>query len=131
MTSKNSTHKISFWELLRDDMRRRVWMIAISTLVSFVSLPVEFLFSCGRLSSNRLPMTASDIDPAAAASLAHDSWERLSDYLIADHAIIQIACLIPIAILVAIYGFRHLYSRKMADLYHSMPVSRDKSFLVY
>ncbi|MDE7253337.1 MAG: hypothetical protein K2O32_10405 [Acetatifactor sp.] len=130
MTSKNFTYKISFLRLMRDDLRHRTWMIAISALASFISFPVVFLFCCEQLINNA-PSKALISPPAGAETLAHENWYHLSDYFVASHAILQMVIIFLLAIILAVYGFRHLYSRKTADLYHSMPVTRDQCFLAY
>lgn len=130
MTSKNSTYKISFLRLMRDDLRHRTWMIAISALSSFISFPVVFLLCCEQLLRST-PSQALISPPEGAETFAHDNWYYLSDYFVGGHAILQMVIIFLLAILLAVYGFRHLYSRKTADLYHSMPVTRDKCFLAY
>lgn len=69
--------------------------------------------------------------PDTAEAFILENWYYLSDYFITIHAVLQMVIIFSLAIMLSEYGFRHLYSRKTADLYHSMPVTRDQCFLAY
>ncbi len=117
------TSKISFFNIAREDMRRRVWMLALSCLGSFLSLPIAFLLSnTGYL--DRIDRNNSNLTKA----------ELLTDYYVdffQSNALVMVGAVLTAgAIITAIWGFRYLYSRKMVDLYHSMPVKRERLFLV-
>ena len=112
------TSRISFSNILKEDLRRRVWMLALSCLASFITLPVTFLLA------NRSYLER--IRHAASAGLKLQ--EYYVDFFHFYGALFQAFVLGVGAIIVSVWGFRHLYSRKMVDLYHSIPVRRERLF---
>lgn len=118
MTSKISTHKISFGKLMKEDLHRRVWMAALSLLGSFITSPVAFLFCFSSIRPDTL-------DPV---QLAEETADLIRKYLCSSHLILQMTVIYVGVFIVSIYGFRYLYSRQMVDLYHSIPVTRGRLF---
>ncbi len=117
------TSKISFFNIAREDMRRRVWMLALSCLGSFLSLPIAFLLSnTGIL--NRIDRLSSELTDAELLAEYYANFFR-SDALVTVGTVLTAG-----SIITAIWGFRFLYSRKMVDLYHSIPVKRERLFFV-
>lgn len=138
MTSQKSTNKnsICLLSLIREDMRHKTWMLALSILGSFLAGPVAALFILGK-----------DYDHYKNLKFVGDSiYNRYGDFVmtIADYyqsrltrslgyltkhlfvLMLLIACIG--AMIVAFCGFRFLYHKRMVDLYHSAPVSRKKLF---
>lgn len=130
MTSKISTPNIPLRKLMREDMRHRSWMLTLSCLGSFIASPVLFLFintvSFGSEYASARLDTAAAIDPAMAA---RELSERFLTYFATDHLILQTIVLFIGALILAIRGFQYLYSRRMIDLYHSTPATRERIFL--
>lgn len=124
----------SLFALLREDLSHRTWMIALSLLGSFLACPVAFLF-CNK----GLDRTPSYLPPDffGLESEGVDIAQSMASYYLADmygylpstHLGAQLVVLCAGALILAWFGFRHLYSRRMVDLYHSAPVSRDRLFL--
>lgn len=115
MTSKNSTNNISLLKLMKEDIHHKTWMIALSALASFLFGPVAFAFV---MSSYRL-----NYNPE------YSKFQHYYDYLTGPHLYFQMVVAVVGAIIVAIFTFRQIYSKRMMDLYHSAPVSRTKLFL--
>lgn len=120
MTSKISSYKIAI-----EDMRHRAWMLALSCLGSFLALPVTFLLAMRNYQD--YISRAFTNDPDRIHQLLQSAYIRffLTESVITEGIILSIG-----AFIVGIFGFRHLYSRKMADLYHSVPVKRSRMFLI-
>lgn len=118
------TSKISSFKIAIEDIRHRVWMLALSCLGSFLALPVSFLL-CNR-------------DYLSSASY-YENYGLLGEHLYHDYTnfifrhsvLLQAVVLFAGAFIVGICSFRHLYSRRMADLYHALPVKRERFFLIY
>ena len=117
------TSKISFFNIAREDLRRRIWMLALSCLGSFLALPVTFLLANRNYLSYVNRMT-SEITPAVRLETYYSGFFQ-TYAMITEGIILAVG-----AAIVAIWGFRYLYSRKMVDLYHSIPVKRSRLFLV-
>ena len=109
------TSKISLYKLVREDLRHRIWMIALSCLGSFLTCPVMFLFVMQNGGPRRL---------------ATDAYSAMSNYLVEWHMYGQTFILFFGAIIVAVGGFRYLFSKQQIDMYHSAPVTRTRMFFV-
>lgn len=115
---------------MREDMRHRSWMLTLSCLGSFIASPVLFLLtytiSSGReYASVRLDIAAA-LDPAM---VAQELSEYFLYYFATEHLIFQMIVLFIGALILAVRGFQYLYSRRMIDLYHSTPATRERIFL--
>ena len=117
------TSKISFFNIAREDMRRRVWMLALSCLGSFLSLPIAFLL-CNTDYLDRIDRLNTELSKTEILAEYYGNFFR-SDALLTVGAVLTAG-----SIITAIWGFRYLYSRKMVDLYHSIPVKRERLFFV-
>ena len=112
MTSKNL-----FFNLMKEDIKRRLWAVALSFLAFFFSLPVAVAMIAGRWNE----------------SIALDTvfYERLIRYLKSYLGINNgfVAFIIVAASLVlGVNSFSWLHSRQKVDFYHGLPISREKLF---
>lgn len=115
MTSKNS-----FWDSMKQNFKRRNWMIVLNFLVFFFAYPISLLLMLGRARSKRdLILTDDDIMYVKDSLYHHVEANQVITLLI-------LLC----AVVLAIQGFSYLYSRKKVDMYHSVPVSGRKRFWV-
>ena len=118
------TSKISYFKIAIEDFRRKLWMLALSCLGSFLALPIAFLMSNRGYLNRIYNNTISGSTPQ----------ERLRNYYInffTSDGVVLLGIVLTIGAFVAgIWGFRYLYSRKMVDLYHSVPVKRTRLFFV-
>lgn len=110
MTSKNL-----FFKLLKEDMKRRIWTIALSVLAFFLFLTVALAISIG------------NFDPAYMGK--EQIAENIAGMIGPQYIIV---CLITIAgaLICGLSSFFYLHSRKKVDLYHSIPVRREMLFTV-
>ena len=110
MTSKSSTNKITLFHLMKEDMRHKTWSIALSALASFLLGPVAFSFCMSNYST--------------------EYRVRYSyNYLNQANLNLQMFVALVGAVIMGIFTFRQIYSRRMMDLYHSAPVTRSRQFL--
>jgi len=112
------TSNISLFKIMGQQTRRKVWLLVLSSIVQLLFGPTMMLY----LLDNR--MFYYNNEPATPLRF----FEAASSYLHSFYAVMQIVILIVGAILVSIFGFQHLYSKRMTDLYHSTPVTRKKQF---
>lgn len=114
------TSKISFNKLLRENIRQRGWLAALSWISFFLSVTLySMLWTESSLSTHSFDKTDF-------------SWIRYAfPGLLNGSASILLAILIFIfAILCAVTGFSYLHTPDSIDFYHSLPVSRTRWFLV-
>lgn len=107
MTSKNL-----FSKLLKEDLKRRLWTIALSVLFFFVALPIFSALSIGEEGTYN---TYSSI------------MFRLSQTLAANNPFLLLITIVG-AVVCGLSSFYYLHSKKKVDLYHSIPVKREKIF---
>lgn len=132
-STHNNPHNIPIRKLMREDLRRRTWMIALSCLGSFTMSPVAFLFMYSASGSASVsPLSQARLNAAAeqgADMLAGEMASRFLSYFSTIHLALQMFILAVGALIVAGCGFQYLYSRRMVDLYHSTPATRERLFL--
>ncbi len=116
------TSKISLIKLMREDLRHRGWMIALSALVQVLAGPVVLMIL---VSSQKDSYSKYEVPGQGIVNTYRDVVEYLAEVLPMEATLIAMVG----ALIVAIWGFRHLYSKRMTDLIHSMPVTREKQFL--
>lgn len=114
------TSKISFFKLMQEDLRRKLWLLVLAILVFFISFPVVLLIY---LENSK-----------QYSYLTEEIWElqTKSDFItIMGYENIWM-CVITLvgATLCGIFAFSYLYKKKKVDFYHSIPVRREKLFLV-
>ena len=112
------TSKTSFTRILREDMKRRVWSLALSLTGFFFALPV--------------------IGFSEAESLTEDLERRLStlascqeEYMTSitgAYNFLAVAGLVVMALICGIHGMKYLHSRQEADFYGAIPVLRTTKF---
>lgn len=118
------TSRVSFYKVMREDMRHKTWMLALSCLASFLAMPVFFLL------------------------LESTDWKRRIEYIMSTTSKVdayKIECVqlffvevLPVtagvvlgvgALIVGLFGFRHVFSKRMTDLYQSLPIRKKDLFL--
>lgn len=106
------TSKISFLKLMREDAKRRNWMLVFLSVLFFVCYPV-------------LMMIALD-----GTITINDRWrERVALELLAPGNVGIALVVTAAAVMIAAAEFSYLHSKKKMDLYYSIPVRRKKLFL--
>ncbi len=121
------TSKISYFKIALEDVRHRVWMLALSCLGSFLALPVMFLLA----NSHYMSRYENYCKQAMDIAQAKESLLAMYVNFFASYGKFSCGIILSIgAIIVGVFGFRFLYSKKMVDLYHSMPLKREHGFLI-
>ena len=139
MTSQKSANNksICLLSLMREDLRHKTWMLALSILGSTFAGPIAFLFyysSRNRYAYDRLVIMGDKVyneRNVFVMTTAQYYLRKLTscvDYLTQYYLIFMAVIAFVGALIVAIFGFRYLYHKKMVDLYHSAPVSRRRLF---
>lgn len=112
------TSKISFIKLLRETLRQRAWLAALTGIVLFLLIPVNIT----------LQLTSAADNPDSVA--VTDTWIYLNyPGLLNGGAFWPLLAVILLAgLLCSFTGFLHIHSKEKLDFYHSFPVRREKWF---
>lgn len=108
------TSRVSFFKLMINDIKRRIWVPSVLLLMYIITGPVLLLI---KAENTRL------------FSYGNDYLEIMADSFKPD-ALTMIPTVIIASVLLAVSGFAFLFSKKKVDLYHSLPIKREKIFLV-
>lgn len=112
------TSKRLFFRAMKEDLRHKIWMIALSVLGSFLAMPVSWL-----LMRNNM---ADDIKFAWAEKsyFVARVYEFFLEYDMLCSGFVAVAG----AFIVGLFGFRYLFRQGMVDTYHSLPIKRGMLF---
>ncbi len=120
MTSRNS-----FFNLLKEDLHRRLWTLILASLVFFGTFGVAFTMIVqnyvGRYNRASYGYTNAQFIERVSSNLCEDFYSFFPWFM----AVAMIG-----AIICAMNGFAYLHSRKQMDFYHSLPIKREKIFAV-
>ncbi len=120
MTSRNS-----FFNLLKEDLHRRLWTLILSSLVFFGTFMVAFTMLIQnyveRYSRSSYGYTEAEIIERISRNLCQDFYGCYPWFILV--AVVG-------AVICGMNGFAYLHSRKQMDFYHSLPVKREKIFAV-
>lgn len=115
------TSKRSFFNYMKEDLRHKVWMIALSVLGNFMAILVAFLIA------------EDDVYRYSMEKQMYVETYLGSIISFFREAVIPLGGIIALigAAIVGVFGFRFLFSKKMVDTYHSLPIKRNTLFWVY
>lgn len=109
--------KISFSKMTLSDMKRRIWMPAVVGFLLLMLMPVVTLV-----------LINGDLDAVAKHMITQKQMmQKLTSWVRMNGPATAIALIT--AIVSAFSGFRYLYAGKKVDVFHSIPVKREKIFL--
>ncbi len=112
MTSKNL-----FFNLMKEDAKRRLWTIALAFLAFFFSFPVRNALVVSEY------LKQSEVNyPNIIADL--NEWLGFQNGWIA-------ALLIILSLIMGVTSFSYLHSRQRVDFYHGIPVNRRNLYWAY
>ncbi len=118
MTSRNS-----FFSLLKEDFRRRLWTFILASLVFFGTFPIVFTMMLQSWVSNY-----KDNDFLTQTQMLERIANYVSDFTGLNIWLAVVTCVG--AVICGVSGFAYLHSKKQMDFYHSLPVKREQLFAV-
>lgn len=120
MTSKNL-----FFNLMKEDLRRRLWAVILASIVFFFFMPVAAI----TILQHYLNQDFADI--ALKAPQMERAHEAIMRYFGRPDNILFVLIAGVGAIICGISGYAFLHSKKQVDFYHSLPIKREAIFLVH
>ncbi len=112
--------KHSFFKYMLQDLKHRIWMLALSALACFLAFPIAYLIWEGNTYYNNIDVYNYRMVYIGATIGFFKEYPVILGGMIA----------IVGALIVGIFGFRYVFRKKMVDLYHSLPITRRKLFWV-
>lgn len=113
-----------FFKAMREDLRHKIWMIVLFSLVSFLTVPMVWLLIRSNMSVNwRDAFYYSDrvIKEEIDSVLDFGSY-----YLLIMGGMVGIMA----GLVAGLSGFRYLFHKNRVDVYHSLPVKRGTLYYV-
>lgn len=117
------TSKKSFWASSRENHKRRIWVWIVAVLAQLMAYVGVLTVYLSRI--NRWNREGSYKTPSAYKNAMCQAAQDALGFQ--DNLVI---ILVGLAIIIGMQGFSYLYDRKKVDLYHSVPVNRNKRFAV-
>ncbi|MDE6662764.1 MAG: hypothetical protein K2K46_05390 [Lachnospiraceae bacterium] len=117
------TSKRSFLVSLKENNKRRIWVWIVSFLTMLLTYP-----GIMTMYISRIKFWNKDGAYATAELYKRALCSAVTDAL-GFHKFITVAITF-LAIIIGVQGFSYLYSRKKIDMYHSVPVSAKRRFVV-
>lgn len=115
------TSKHLFFRAMREDLRHKIWMVALSVLGSFLALPVAWLF----MESNMPVFLVNQEDGFAWLPV---QVTGVIDFFVEDLGILGGIQTIGGALITGLFGFCYLFHKNRMDTYHSLPIKRRTLF---
>ena len=144
MTSKNlfSEKKVCdrIWGLMKEDIKRRIWVLALMFLVFFFALPVKLALVMEN--ARRMEFRAyNDYEPIEKLLPEHftaKQYEMMTAFFKREVVLDEISygnglmvfLFLMAAVVVGVTAFSYLHNKKKVDFYHSIPVRREVLFAV-
>ncbi len=120
MTSKNL-----FFNLMKEDLKRRLWAIILASIVFFFFMPVATI----AILQHYLNRDITNI--VLKEQLTERAIEVIGGYFGNPVNILFVFIAGVGAIICGISGYAFLHSKKQVDFYHSLPIKRETIFFVH
>lgn len=109
------TSRSLYFNLLKEDVKRRLWSIALAFLVFFFTFPVKTALVLG--DNMKRNAGYQNLIPGLRSSLSfHNGWTA--------------TLFILLSLILGVSSFSYLHSRQKVDFYHGIPVNRKHLFWV-
>lgn len=111
------TLKISYIKYIRENIRQRSWLAALSGILFFLLMPVYTL----------MYLDSFSYTPAELKNMVYDTF---SGRISGNASIFLFGLFAIFAVTIAMTGFHYLHSKEKLDFYHSLPVKREQWFFI-
>ena len=118
------TSRSSFFDLMRENLKRRIALPALITVVFFFVFPVSTLMVTDNYMRNPATAIGGAADWMLTKRYIHDDFIKIHD---AGGTLFALICVL--AVVSGVSAFRYLHNARKTDFYHSLPVSRTKLYI--
>lgn len=134
--------KISFFKMVKSECRRRVWILAILFVLFAGALPVTGLMQLQNYDTSdtsvytEYSLETQETDGTSDFTAGMKEQQRIEkmqdsfEGMVGKGNAAVMGITLAGAILTGISGFSYLHSRKKMDFYHSIPLRRERLFLI-
>ena len=121
MTSRNL-----FFKLAKEDLKRRVWLAALSILIFFFAFPVGMAL---RLSNVEEQYQRALRYGETLMKLKSQALLEAAESLVSSHGNgFTVFLMIMAAVVCGVSSFSYLHNKRKVDFYHSLPLKRETLF---
>lgn len=117
-----------FLKGMREDLRHKVWMLALSLLGSFLTIPVVWLLRYSDMDASVINMRITALTSQEYEEAVVSSINSMADFFGQELMLSASVVAILGAVIVGLEAFHYLQQKSMVDTYHSLPVSRTQLF---
>ena len=110
------TSRSSFFKLMKEDLRQRLWTIILAMIVFVLPVPIAIAME---ISGSR----------GFGTGMLDNYARNLAEPMGRESAWLVLVTVVG-ALICAVSGFGYLFSKKKVDFFHSLPVKREKLFAV-
>ena len=125
-----------FFKLQKEDLKRRIWVIALLFLGFFFAYPVNLALimenaanSQYAMYNNYMPLVDNKTAEYAAKVLEYKTKAVID--LVSYGNFMPLFLMVTAAVIIGTAGFSYLHNQKKVDFYHSIPVRREMLYMVY
>lgn len=122
-----------YFKLLKEDLKRRIWAIALLFLGFFFALPVGLALTMENAANNHYTRFNGYMGFIRDSSMSDHAYRmallELKTKVVLSQVsfgrILIIGLLIAAAVVIGVSGFSYLHNKRQVDFYHSLPVRRE------
>ncbi len=118
------TSRSSLFDLMRENLKRRIALPALITVVFFFMFPVTTLMLVDNYMRTPVASVGGAADWILTKRYIHDDFMKMQS---ARGMLFALICVL--AVVSGVNAFRYLHNARKTDFYHSLPVSRTKLYL--
>lgn len=121
MTSKNL-----FFNIMKEDLKRRLWTVALISLFFFFTFPISVAVMVSSYMKD-MELMASGVMKTTAEVVRLQLFDQYAGWMSVENGFVA-TFIVVFAVVCGVTGFSYLHSKKKTDFFHSIPVKREKLF---
>lgn len=125
-----------FFKLQKEDLKRRIWVVALLFLGFFFAYPVNLALTMENAANSQFAMyngytpLVNTGTPEYLAKVLEYKTKAVVN-LVSYGNVMPLFLMVTAAVVIGAAGFAYLHNQKKVDFYHSIPVRREMLYLVY